>query len=193
MKNLRRLKPIQHARMSGNMLPWAGEWCIHFASFLCYQICLQKRFPCKCTRHQADQIRFLEEAALAVFFPYTAYTISYNGGYSSFLDLFHGIKSCHKGLRKSRPRARRVQGHTPWTQPCAFDKSLRQSYNDHSTGRQKACRGRQKPRWEVPEEPKAGPCRICFFGTLCRQGTCRKGHRERKEDAAPCFCAIPVG
>ena len=109
------------------------------------------------------------------FFPYTAYTISYNGGYSSFLDLFHGIKSCHKGLRKSRPR------------------TLRQSYNDHSTGRQKACRGRQKPHWEVPEEPKAGPCRICFFGTLCRQGTCRKGHRERKEDAAPCFCAIPVG
>ena len=179
--------------MSGNMLPWAGEWCIHFASFLCYQICLQKRSPYKCTRHQANQVRFLEEAALAVFFRYTAYTISYNGGYSSFLDLSHGIKSCHKGLRKSRPRAGRVQGHTPWTQPCAFDKSLRQSYNDHSTGRQKACRGRQKPHWEVPEEPKAGPCRICFFGTLCRQGTCRKGHRERKEDAAPCFCAIPVG
>ena len=175
------------------MLPWAGEWCIHFASFLCYQICLQKRSPCKCTRHQADQIRFLEEAALAVFFPYTAYTISYTGGYSSFLDLFHGIKSCRKGVRKSRPRTGRVQGHTPGTQPCAFDKSLRQSYNDHSTGRQKACRGRQKPHWEVPEEPKAGPCRICFFGTLCRQGTCRKGHRERKEDAAPCFCAIPVG
>lgn len=193
MKNLPRLKPIQYARMSGNMLPWAGEWCIHFASFLCYQICLQKRSPCKCTRHQADQIRFLEEAALAVFFPYTAYTISYNGGYSSFLDLSHGIKSYRKGLRKSRPRAGRVQGHTPGTRPCAFDKSLRQSYNDHSTGRQKACCGRQKPHWEVPEEPKAGPCRICFFGTLCRQGTCRKGHRERKEDAAPCFCAIPVG
>ena len=35
------------------------------------------------------------------FFPYTAYTISYNGGYSSFLDLFHGIKSCHKGVRKT--------------------------------------------------------------------------------------------
>lgn len=87
--------------MSGNMLPWAGEWCIHFASFLCYQICLQKRSPCKCTRHQADQIRFLEEAALAVFFRYTAYTISYNGGYSSFLDLSHGIKSCRKGLRKT--------------------------------------------------------------------------------------------
>ena len=50
------------------MLPWAGEWCIHFASFLCYQICLQKRSPCKCTRHQADQVRFLEEAASAVFF-----------------------------------------------------------------------------------------------------------------------------
>lgn len=175
------------------MLPWAGEWCIHFASFFCYQICLQKRSPCKCTRHQADQVRFLEEAALAVFFPYTAYTISYNGGYSSFLDLSHGIKSCRKGLRKSRPRAGRVQGHTPWTRPCAFDKSLRQSYNDHSTGRQKACRGRQKPHWEAPEKPKAGPCRSCFFGTLCRQGTCRKGHRERKEDAAPCFCAIPVG
>lgn len=127
------------------------------------------------------------------FFRYTAYTISYNGGYSSFLDLSHGIKSYRKGVRKSRPRTGRVQGHTPWTQPCAFDKSLRQSYNDHSTGRQKACRGRQKPHWEVPEEPKAGPCRICFFGTLCRQGTCRKGHRERKEDAAPCFCAIPVG
>lgn len=193
VKNLPRLKPIQNTRMSGNMLPWAGEWCIHFASFLCYQICLQKRSPCKCTRHQADQIRFLEEAALAVFFPYTAYTISYNGGYSSFLDLSHGIKLRRKGVRKSRPRTGRVQGHTPGTQPCAFDKSLRQSYNDHSTGRQKACRGRQKPHWEVPEEPKAGPCRICFFGTLCRQGTCRKGHRGRKEDAAPCFCAIPVG
>lgn len=192
MKNLRRLKPIQNTRMSGNMLPWAGEWCIHFASFLCYQICLQKRSPCKCTRHQADQVRFLEEAALAVF-SITAYTISYNGGYSSFLDLSHGIKSCRKGVRKSRPRTGRVQGHTPGTQPCAFDKSLRQSYNDHSTGRQKACRGRQKPHWEVPEEPKAGPCRSCFFGTLCRQGTYRKGHRERKEDAAPCFCAIPVG
>lgn len=127
------------------------------------------------------------------FFPYTAYTISYNGGYSSFLDLSHGIKSCRKDVRKSRPRAGRVQGHTPGTRPCAFDKSLRQSYNDHSTGRQKACRDRQKPHWEVPEEPKAGPCRICFFGMLCRQGTCRKGHRERKEDAAPCFCAIPVG
>ncbi len=127
------------------------------------------------------------------FFPYTAYTISYNGGYSSFLDLSHGIKSYRKGFRKSRPRAGRVQGHTPGTQPCAFDKSLRQSYNDHSTGRQKACRGRQKPHWEAPEEPKAGPCRSCFFGTLCRQGTCRKGHRGRKEDAAPCFCAIPVG
>lgn len=127
------------------------------------------------------------------FFPYTAYTISCNGGYSSFLDLFHGIRSCRKGVRKSRPRAGRIQGHTSWTRPRAFDKSLRQSYNDHSTGRQKACRGRQKPHWEVPEEPKAGPCRICFFGTLCRQGTCRKGHRERKEDAAPCFCAIPVG
>ena len=35
------------------------------------------------------------------FFPYTAYTISYNGRYSSFLDLSHGIKSCHKGLRKT--------------------------------------------------------------------------------------------
>ncbi len=123
------------------------------------------------------------------FFRYIAYTISYNGGYSSFLDLSHGIKSYRKGLRKTG----RGQGHTSWTRPRAFDKSLRQSYNDHSTGRQKACRGRQKPHWEVPEEPKAGPCRICFFGTLCRQGTCRKGHRERKEDAAPCFCAIPVG
>lgn len=99
------------------MLPWAGEWCIHFASFLCYQICLQKRSTYKCTRHQADQVRFLEEAALAVFFPYTAYTISYNGGYSSFLDLSHGIKSCRKGLRKTG----RGQGECPpgeGTGPC---------------------------------------------------------------------------
>lgn len=80
--------------------------------------CLQKRSPYKCTRHQADQVRFLEEAALAVFFPYTAYTISYNGGYSSFLDLSHGIKSCRKGVRKSRPRAGRIQGHTPGRSPA---------------------------------------------------------------------------
>ena len=96
-------------------------------------------------------------------FPYTAYTISYNGGYSSFLDLSHGIKSCHKGLRKSRPRAGRVQGHTPWTQPCAFDKSLRQSYNDHSTGRQKACRGRQKPHWgRCRKNPKPALAEFAF-------------------------------
>lgn len=163
------------------MLPWAGEWCIHFASFLCYQIGLQKRSPCKCTRHQADQIRFLEEAALAVFFPYTAYTISYNGGYSSFLDLFHGIKSYRKGLRKSRPRAGRVQGHIPGTQPCAFDKSLRQSYNDHSTGRQKACCGRQNPIGRCRKNPRPALAEFAFSARCAGKEPVGKDiERERK-------------